>query len=207
MSGYTDSGKLIFDLFVSFWLIVLLLPVYFALTFLVILKMGWPVFFVQVRQGKDGRPFKLIKFRSMTNETDGKGNLLPNEKRLTNFGKWLRSASLDELPELLNVLMGNMSLIGPRPLLMEYIPLYNDFQKRRMEVKPGITGWAQVNGRNAITWEEKFKYDVWYVNNLSLWLDIKIVFATLFKVLTGEGINQPGRITMEEFKGTREHTK
>jgi len=140
----------------------------------------------------------------MTNETDEKGNLLPNEKRLTNFGKWLRSTSLDELPELLNVLIGNMSLVGPRPLLMEYIPLYNDFQKRRMEVKPGITGWTQVNGRNALTWEKKFEYDVWYVNHVSFLLDLKILFLTLKKVMQREGIAHEGDLAMPRFRGNKE---
>lgn len=173
------------------------------LMILILIKLGRPIFFIQIRPGLNGKPFKLIKFRTMTNEKDDKGNLLPNEKRLTKLGKWMRSMSLDELPELVNVLKGDMSLVGPRPLLMEYIPLYNDFQKRRMEVKPGITGWAQINGRNAITWEQKFEYDVWYVDNRSFWLDIKILFLTLFKVLKREGIAHQNDVAMPRFTGTK----
>lgn len=142
----------------------------------------------------------------MTNEKDDKGNLLPNERRLTKFGNWMRSMSLDELPELINVIKGDMSLVGPRPLLMEYIPLYNDFQRRRMEVKPGITGWAQINGRNAITWEQKFEYDVWYVDNRSFWLDIKILFLTLYKVIKREGISHQNDVAMPRFTGTKRLT-
>lgn len=158
---------------------------------------------MQVRPGKNGKPFIMIKFRTMTNEMDESGNLLPNERRLTKFGEWLRSTSLDELPELFNVLKGDMSLVGPRPLLMEYIPLYNDFQKRRMEVKPGITGWAQINGRNALTWEEKFELDVWYVDNRTFWLDIRILFLTLYKVIKREGIAHNNDVAMPRFRGTK----
>jgi len=159
------------------------------------------VFFKQIRPGKNGEMFSLYKFRTMNELRDEKGNLLPDEKRLTKFGKFLRKLSLDELPELWNVLKGDMSIVGPRPLLAQYLDRYSPKQSRRHEVKPGITGWAQVNGRNAITWEEKFKYDVWYVDNWSLWLDIKIIFMTLVKVIKKEGISQPGYVTMEEFKG------
>lgn len=158
---------------------------------------------MQVRPGKNGKPFMMIKFRTMTNEMDESGNLLPNERRLTKFGEWLRSTSLDELPELFNVLKGDMSLVGPRPLLMEYIPLYNDFQKRRMEVKPGITGYAQINGRNALTWEEKFELDVWYVDNRTFWLDIRILFLTLYKVIKREGIAHNNDVAMPRFRGTK----
>lgn len=173
------------------------------LILLVLIRLGRPVFFVQVRPGKNGKAFKLIKFRTMTNEKDASGNLLANERRLTKFGQWLRSTSLDELPELFNVLKGDMSLVGPRPLLMEYIPLYNDFQKRRMEVKPGITGWAQINGRNALTWEEKFELDVWYVDNRTFWLDIRILFLTLYKVIKREGIAHHNDVAMPRFTGTK----
>ena len=157
--------------------------------------------FRQTRPGLDAKPFVLYKFRTMTNKTDEKGNLLPDEERLTRFGRFLRSTSLDELPELLNVLKGDMSLVGPRPLLMEYLPLYSREQARRHEVKPGITGWAQVNGRNALTWQQKFEMDVWYVDHVSFVLDMKILLRTLFKVLKREAINQPGKATMEKFSG------
>ena len=159
------------------------------------------VFFKQIRPGKNGEMFSLYKFRTMNELRDENGSLLPDEKRITNIGKLLRKLSLDELPELWNVLKGDMSLVGSRPLLVEYLGRYTPEQARRHEVKPGITGWAQVNGRNAITWEEKFKYDVWYVDNWNLWLDIKIIFMTLVKVIKKEGISQPGHVTMEEFKG------
>ena len=165
--------------------------------------MGTPIFYCQTRPGFHGRPFKMYKFRTMTEKNDGKGRLLPDADRLTSLGEFLRSSSLDELPELLNVLKGDMSLVGPRPLLMEYFPLYTKEQARRQEVKPGITGWAQVNGRNAISWEEKFKLDVWYVDHQSFWHDIKILWLTLIKVFKREGINQEGQTTMEKFKGTR----
>ena len=164
-------------------------------------KLGTPVLFRQQRPGLGGRPFWLLKFRTMTEARDAAGNLLPDAQRLTGFGRFLRATSLDELPELLNVLKGDMSLVGPRPLLMQYLDRYTPEQARRHEVRPGITGWAQVNGRNAITWEEKFKLDVWYVDNWSLWLDIKIIFMTVWKIFKREGISQPGQATMEEFRG------
>jgi lipopolysaccharide/colanic/teichoic acid biosynthesis glycosyltransferase len=164
-------------------------------------RLGSPVFFRQVRPGRNGRPFKLIKLRTMTNEDDRQGTLPSDDNRLTDFGRWLRSTSLDELPELINVLKGEMSLVGPRPLLMEYLPLYSPRQARRHEVRPGITGWAQINGRNALSWEEKFELDVWYVENQSLWLDIKILFLTVLKVFTREGINAPGSATAPFFTG------
>jgi len=165
--------------------------------------MGSPVFFTQVRPGKDGKLFKIYKFRSMTNEKDEEGCLLPNEQRLTRFGNFLRSTSFDELPGLFNVIKGEMSLVGPRPLRIEYLPLYNDFQKRRHEVRPGITGWAQINGRNNVSWEEKFKMDVWYVNNQGFWLDLVILFLTFYKVFKRDGINQNEEKTMEPFKGVK----
>ncbi|AMV71884.1 undecaprenyl-phosphate glycosylphosphotransferase [Desulfuromonas sp. DDH964] len=172
------------------------------LSLLVRVKHGSPVLFRQTRPGLRGRPFEMYKFRTMTNDRDFAGNLLPDDQRLTPFGKFLRSTSLDELPELINVLKGEMSLVGPRPLLMEYLDRYSPEQARRHEVRPGITGWAQVNGRNAISWEEKFKLDVWYVDNRSLWLDIKILWMTFAKVFKREGISQEGQATAEKFQGS-----
>jgi len=171
------------------------------LTLIIRVLIGYPVFFQQVRPGLEGRPFKMIKFRTMTNQCDASGNLLPDAKRLTAFGRFLRSTSLDELPELWNVLKGDMSLVGPRPLLMEYLPLYSPEQARRHEVRPGITGWAQVNGRNALSWDEKFKLDVWYVDNQSIWLDIKILWLTVKKVITRDGISSNNNATMPAFTG------
>src|SRR5690606_25884778 len=161
------------------------------------------VFFFQLRPGKNGRIFRVIKFKTMNDRKDEHGNLLPDADRLTAVGSFIRKASLDELPQLINVLKGDMSLIGPRPLLTEYLPLYNKTQARRHEVRPGITGWAQVNGRNAISWEQKFELDVWYVDNISFPLDLKILFLTITKVLKKEGINQDGQATMEKFKGSK----
>lgn len=183
--------------------LAILSPVFIFVAILVARKLGRPVFFKQVRPGKDGKPFEMMKFRSMTNEKDAQGNLLPNDKRMTKFGMFLRASSLDELPGLINVLKGDMSLVGPRPLLMHYIPLYNEFEIRRQEVKPGITGWAQVNGRNAISWQEKFRLDVWYVDNQSLWLDIKILFLTVKKVVVRDGISHEGDVAMPPFTGTK----
>lgn len=179
----------------------LLLPIVVIVFFgLYIVNEGKPFFF-QLRPGKYGKLFKIVKFKTMNDKKDSKGNLLPDEQRLTKIGSFVRKTSLDELPQLVNVLKGDMSIIGPRPLLPEYLLLYNEIQKRRHEVKPGITGWAQVNGRNAISWQQKFEYDVWYVNNLSFYLDIKILFLTLNKVFKSEGISQIGHATMEKFKG------
>jgi sugar transferase EpsL len=197
--------KRLFDLLSSIFALFLLSPLLLISLVLVRLLIGVPVLFTQVRPGRDGKPFKLYKFRTMTNECDINGNLLPDAKRLTWFGRFLRSTSLDELPELWNVLKGDMSVVGPRPLLMQYLNRYTPEQARRHEMKPGITGWAQVNGRNAITWEEKFKLDVWYVDNWSLWLDIKIIWITIWKILKREGINQAGQATMEEFMGSKNH--
>ncbi len=165
-------------------------------------KLGTPVFFRQQRPGLHGKPFTMVKFRTMTDGRDAAGNLLPDAERLTNFGRFLRSSSLDELPELWNVVKGDMSLVGPRPLLMRYLDRYTPEQTRRHEVRPGVTGWAQVNGRNAISWEDKFAYDVWYVDNLSFWLDLRILWLTVRKVLRREGVSQAGEATMEEFKGS-----
>jgi len=197
--------KRLFDLVATGAGCLLILPVLLILTLLVLIKHGSPVFFAQVRPGLHGTPFLMYKFRTMTNERDAEGNLLSDDKRLTSFGRFLRSMSLDELPELLNVLKGEMRLVGPRPLLMEYLPLYSTEQFRRHEVKPGITGWAQVNGRNAISWEDKFKFDVWYVDHQSFWLDIKILWMTFIKVLKRDGISQDGQATMEKFTRNEGH--
>ncbi len=194
--------KRLFDLTISAILIIILLPVIALTAVLVRYKLGKPVLFKQQRPGLYGKPFYIYKFRTMTNERDVNGNLLPDEMRLTPFGKFLRKFSLDELPQLFNVVKGDLSLVGPRPLLMEYLPRYTKEQARRHEVRPGITGWAQVNGRNALTWEEKFKLDVWYVDNQSFWLDLKILWLTFLKVIRSEGINREGHVTMPEFKGS-----
>lgn len=191
-----------FDLVLTLVLLVLLFPVFCLIALVVSLGLGSPAFFRQIRPGFQGKPFSILKFRTMTNDRDANGALLPDGERLTRFGGFLRSTSLDELPELLNVLRGDMSLVGPRPLLMQYLDRYTPEQARRHEVKPGITGWAQINGRNALTWEEKFILDVWYVDNWSFWLDLKILAITVWKTLTGEGVSQPGQATAEEFRGT-----
>lgn len=173
-----------------------------ALTALFIrFKLGSPIFFTQQRPGLNGKPFEMVKFRTMTGETDSQGNILPDAQRLTTFGKFIRSTSLDELPALWNVLKGEMSYVGPRPLLMEYLPLYSLEQSRRHEVRPGITGWAQINGRNAISWEEKFRLDVWYVDNKTFWLDLKILMLTVKKVFMRDGISAAGQATMKKFTG------
>ncbi|WP_456407938.1 sugar transferase [Caldithrix abyssi] len=198
---YRNFFKPFLDFTLSLTAFILISPVLLLLSIVLLVQMGRPIFFVQTRPGYRGKPFRLIKFRTMKNEVDKQGNLLPDEKRLTRFGQFLRSTSLDELPELFNVLKGDMSLVGPRPLLMEYLPLYSKEQARRHEVKPGITGWAQVNGRNALTWQEKFKLDVWYVDHVSFFLDIKILFLTMIKVLKREGIQYPGQATMKKFTG------
>lgn len=181
--------------------LIVLSPVLIIVAILVRTKLGSPIFFTQDRVGKDGKIFKMIKFRTMLDDTDKWGEPLPDEDRLTPFGKLLRSTSLDELPELFNVFKGDMSLVGPRPLLVEYIELYSKEQWRRHEVRPGITGWAQVNGRNAISWDERFNLDVEYVDNYNIWLDIKILFMTVSKVLRRDGISQDGHATMEKFNG------
>ena len=193
------------DLILTVPALIVLSPVLLLLGILVAILLGSPVLFRQRRPGLHGRPFWLLKFRTMTDARDAGGALLPDAVRLTAFGRFLRATSLDELPELFNVLKGEMSLVGPRPLLMQYLERYTSEQARRHEVRPGITGWAQVNGRNAITWEEKFKLDIWYVDHRSLWLDMKIIAMTVWKILNREGINQPGQATMEEFKGAPDH--
>ena len=195
--------KRLFDFIVSASALLLLALPLLGLIWLVRKKLGSPVFFRQVRPGMDGKPFEMVKFRSMTDERGPDGQLLPDAQRLTAFGRFLRSSSLDELPELWNVLKGDMSLVGPRPLLMEYLPLYSPEQARRHETCPGITGWAQVNGRNTISWDDKFKLDTWYVDHQSLWLDIKILWLTVKKVVVREGISAAGEATMSKFTGSK----
>lgn len=192
----------IFDFITTLTGLLIISPVFVFLALLVKIKMGSPIFFVQKRPGKNGEPFRMYKFRTMTNETDEEGTLLPNKERLTSVGQFLRSTSLDELPELINVIKGDMSLVGPRPLKMDYLELYDNEQKRRHEVRPGITGWAQVNGRNAISFTERFELDVWYVDNKSLWLDIKILVLTLFKVFDRTNVNPKNGVQKEPFDGT-----
>ena len=194
--------KRCFDIFVSAISLLFLFPVILIIMWRVHKNLGFPVFYRQERPGKDGKPFEMVKFRTMRDLNDKDGMPLPDKQRMTSFGSFLRSSSLDELPELWNVLKGDMSLVGPRPLLVEYLPLYSQEQYRRHEVKPGITGWAQVNGRNTLSWEEKFKLDVWYVDHLSFWLDIKILFLTVKKVLMKDGINANGEATMSKFTGS-----
>ena len=193
--------KKIFDSLLIFLSLPLTLPIYLLTMLLALTQLNFPILFRQPRTGLNGKIFNIYKFRTMTDDCDKDGILLPDALRLTKFGKFLRSTSLDELPSLWNVLKSDMSLVGPRPLLLEYLPLYSTQQARRHEVKPGITGWAQVNGRNAITWGEKFDLDVWYVDNQSIWLDIKILWLTVKKVIMRDGINQVGQSTMESFKG------
>lgn len=203
-SFYEKYIKRLLDIILSAMALILLSPVLLVTAALVRFKLGSPVIFHQDRPGKDGKIFRLYKFRSMTDARDAQGALLPDELRLTGFGKRLRSTSLDELPELWNILRGDMSIVGPRPLLVKYLPLYDQRQRHRHDVRPGLTGWAQVNGRNALTWEEKFRLDVWYVENLSFALDVKTFFLTIKNVLCREGISSATAATMEEFKGTKE---
>jgi len=195
--------KTVFDKVLALVLIMCFLPVYIIVAGMIYLSMGGPVLFRQERPGYKEKIFGIYKFRTMSNETDENGELLSDEMRLYGLGKFIRSTSLDELPQLFNVLKGEMSFVGPRPLLKEYLPLYNNEQKRRHEVKPGITGWAQVNGRNAISWEEKFKYDLWYVEHQSFGLDLKILLYTFLKVIKRDKINAKEHITMQKFKGNR----
>lgn len=193
--------KRLFDFSAALIGLFVLSPIYLLIGIMVGIKLGLPVIFTQIRPGKGCRPFRIYKFRTMTNEKDKHGKLLPNEIRLTKFGKFLRSTSMDELPELLNVLKGDMSFVGPRPLLMDYIPLFNEFQNQRHRVKPGITGWAQINGRNELTWDDKFKLDVWYVENMNFWLDLKIILLTVIKTIKREGISHDGDVAMPRFSG------
>ncbi|MCI7046732.1 undecaprenyl phosphate N,N'-diacetylbacillosamine 1-phosphate transferase [Helicobacter sp.] len=198
---YPHFIKPILDFLLALFLILLFSPIILIVALLIRLKLGSPIFFIQERPGLNGKIFKIYKFRTMSNQRDSKGQLLSDELRLKGFGKFIRKSSLDELPQLFNVLKGEMSFVGPRPLLVEYLKLYNKEQARRHEVKPGITGWAQVNGRNAISWEEKFRLDVYYVKNISFGLDLKILYLTFFKVLKRKDINSSANITMEKFKG------
>jgi lipopolysaccharide/colanic/teichoic acid biosynthesis glycosyltransferase len=198
---YLNFVKRFFDIFFVLASLIFLIPLFLILSFLVGIFLGRPVIFTQIRPGKNCKPFKIYKFRTMTNEVSKDGKMLPNEMRMTRFGNFLRYSSLDEIPEFYNVLKGDMTLVGPRPLLMDYLLLYNDFQNRRHEVKPGITGWAQVKGRNTISWDEKFNLDVWYVDNLSFCLDVKVLFTTLLKTIKREGITHKGNVTMPRFKG------
>jgi len=199
---YRMRGKRLFDLGLTVPTLIIFSPLLLSIAAAVRIFIGRPLLFTQARPGIEGRPFTIYKFRTMADKRDEKGEPLPDSLRLTRFGRLLRSTSLDELPELINVLKGEMSLVGPRPLLMEYLPLYSAEQARRHDIRPGITGWAQVNGRNALSWEEKFELDVWYAGNVSFWLDVKILFITVIKVLKREGISMQGRATMEKFKGT-----
>lgn len=194
--------KRLLDIVASLSMLIILSIVFLITWVLVIVKLGSPAIFKQPRPGRDGNIFYVYKFRTMTDARNEKGELLPDKVRLTPFGKLLRKLSLDELPQLWNVLKGDMSFVGPRPLLVEYLPLYSERQAMRHKVRPGITGWAQVNGRNAISWEQKFEYDVWYVENQSLWLDIKILMLTVKKVFISEGISQEGHVTIEKFTGS-----
>lgn len=195
--------KRIFDIVLSVIGLIVTSPLTLITACIIVIKFGSPVIFTQQRPGLHGKPFYVYKFRTMTNELDNKGDLLPDHVRLTRAGQIIRKLSLDELPQLLNVLKGDLSLVGPRPLLMEYLPLYTPEQARRHDVKPGITGWAQVNGRNALSWEAKFNFDVWYVDHQSFLLDMKILLMTVFKVFRSEGITQQGHATMEKFTGTK----
>lgn len=203
MRQHNKFIKRLFDVVIASLALFLLLIPLLGLAVFVRLKLGSPVLFSQIRPGLQGKPFRMIKFRTMTNARDSHGQLLPDAERLTAFGHLLRATSLDELPELFNVIKGDMSLVGPRPLLIEYLPLYTTEQSRRHDVRPGVTGWAQVNGRNALSWEDRFKLDVWYIDHYSLWLDLKILLLTVRKVFAREGINASGQATMSKFTGTR----
>jgi lipopolysaccharide/colanic/teichoic acid biosynthesis glycosyltransferase len=200
MTG-SDALKRAFDIVASASALIVLAPVLGAVALMVRLRMGSPVLFRQTRPGLGGKPFGMIKFRTMRHAVGPDGEPLSDEERLTPFGRWLRATSLDELPELWNVLKGDMSLVGPRPLLMEYLPLYSPDQARRHEVRPGLTGWAQINGRNALSWDRKFELDVWYVDRHNLWLDVKIMLLTILYILTRDGISAPGSATMDKFTG------
>ncbi len=199
---YARGGKRLFDVAAAGAALVVLSPLLAVTALMVRWKLGSPLLFCQSRPGLHGAAFTLYKFRTMTSDRDAAGNLLPDAARLTRFGRWLRAASLDELPELINVLRGDMSLVGPRPLLMHYLARYTPTQMRRHDVRPGITGWAQVNGRNGLTWEEKFEHDVWYVDHVSLWLDLRILARTIAQVVRRQDINQPGSATAQEFEGS-----
>ncbi|OYQ23102.1 MULTISPECIES: sugar transferase [Pseudomonas] len=196
-------SKRFFDIVASVAGLIVLSPVIVIVAYLIRKRLGSPILFRQVRPGLGGKPFEMVKFRTMRDALDANGNPLPDSERMTDFGRFLRSSSLDELPELWNVIKGDMSLVGPRPLLMEYLPLYDEVQFRRHDARPGVTGWAQINGRNALSWEEKFKLDIWYVDHQSLWLDMKIIFLTIKKVLIRDGISAEGEVTMTKFTGSK----
>lgn len=200
---YRSFLKRVLDFLVALIAFIILFPFFLLIALMIPLLTGEAPFFFQVRPGKNGKLFKLVKFKSMTEKKDIHGNLLPDVQRMTGFGTFIRKTSLDEIPQLLNVIKGDMSLVGPRPLLVEYLPLYNPFQAKRHDVLPGITGWAQVNGRNAIEWEKKFEYDVWYTEHQSFLLDLKIIFRTIAKVFKREGVNAGAAVTMEKFTGTK----
>ena len=197
--------KRLFDITISLSALAVFMPVMIYVAWQIYKKLGSPVLFKQQRPGMFGKPFEMIKFRTMLNTIGSDGSVLPDSERLTSFGKFLRSTSLDELPEFWNVLKGDMSLVGPRPLLMEYLPLYSTEQAHRHDVRPGITGWAQVNGRNTLSWDDKFKLDVWYVGNRSFWLDLKILFFTVRKVVMRDGVSHSGHVSMEKFIGSSNH--
>lgn len=194
-------AKRLFDILFSLGWLIVFSPLLLVVAVLVRAKLGSPVLFLHERPGKDGKPFRIVKFRTMTDARDASGKLLPDKDRLTPFGRFLRSSTLDEFPEMWNVLVGEMSVVGPRPLMMSYLPRYNAVQRRRMEVRPGVTGWAQINGRNAIDWDQKFALDVWYVDNQSMWLDLKIIYRTFFKVFARTGIDHSKEQPMPEFLG------
>jgi sugar transferase EpsL len=200
-------AKRLFDILFSLGWLIVFSPLLLVVAVLVRVKLGSPVLFLHERPGKDGKPFRIVKFRTMTDARDASGNLLPDKDRLTPFGRFLRSSTLDEFPEMWNVLVGEMSVVGPRPLMMSYLPRYNAVQRRRMEVRPGVTGWAQINGRNAIDWDQKFALDVWYVDNQSMWLDLKIIYRTFFKVFARSGIDHSKEQPMPEFLGDGGKTK
>ena len=201
---YRNGLKRLVDVIISMMVLLILLPIYLVLAVMIFRRLGTPILFTQERPGLHGKPFIMYKFRTMRDIRDAEGNLLSDAERITTLGKFLRSTSLDELPEFYNVLKGDMSIVGPRPLLTQYLDRYSPDQARRHEASPGITGWAQINGRNAIAWEEKFKLDVWYIDHCSLWLDVKIIALTVWKVLRREGISQQGEVTTTEFMGTQD---
>jgi len=205
--GGENMIKRLFDFIIALILLVVLAPIIAITAVIIRINIGSPIVFKQQRPGLHGKPFYIYKLRTMTDERDSAGTLLPDEQRITRLGLIIRKLSIDELPQLLNVLKGELSLVGPRPLLMEYLDKYTPEQARRHDVKPGITGWAQVNGRNAISWEEKFKLDVWYVDNQSFWLDIKILWLTALKVIKRDGVNQQGHVTMTKFEGSRSYSQ
>lgn len=200
-SLYSKFIKVFLDKLISSTVLFIILPIFIFVTLILLVPNNFKLFFIQLRPGLNGKLFNIIKFKTMNDKIDSEGNLLSDKIRLTKIGDFVRRTSLDEIPQLINVLKGNMSIVGPRPLLPEYLPMYNEFQNRRHEVKPGITGWAQVNGRNAISWHQKFEYDVWYVDNISFLLDLKILYLTIKKVIKSEGITAENSVSAEEFKG------